>query len=133
MQSGSVPFTIVRSTQFFEFLPGIADAATVDGEVHASPGHLQPIASHDVVSRLCEVVTGPPVRGIVEIAGPEAEGIDQLVKRLFAATGDARPVVTDAEATYFGARLDDSMLVAAPDAGAWIAPTTLDEWLATRA
>ena len=132
VRAGSVPFTIVRSTQFFEFLPGIADAATVDGQVHATPGRLQPIASRDVVEHLAEVVTGAPADGTVEIAGPEALGIDELVRRLFAATGDQRPVVTDSAATYFGAALDDTALVATEGGGAWIGPTSLADWLRDR-
>ena len=129
MRAGDVPFTIVRSTQFFEFLPGIADAATVNGEVRATPGRLQPIASRDVVAHLAEVVTGTPAKDSVEVAGPEAMGIDDAVRRLFASTGDPRPVVTDPESGYFGARLDDTALVATPGAGAWIGPTSLEDWL----
>ena len=127
--AGAVPYTIVRSTQFFEFVPGIAES-TADGQtIRASAGRLQPIASADVVARLAEVVTGPPANGVVEIAGPEALGIDELVRRLFAATGDDRTVVTDPQGAYFGARLNDTALVATPGANAWIAPTTYDAWL----
>jgi uncharacterized protein YbjT (DUF2867 family) len=133
VRAGSVPYTIVRSTQFFEFLPGIADAATVDGEVRATPGRLQPIASSDVVDRLVDVVTGTPANAIVEIAGPEPLGIDELVRRLFAATDDPRSVVTDPEAGYFGALLDDTALVATRGGGAWIGSTTLAAWLQDRA
>jgi uncharacterized protein YbjT (DUF2867 family) len=133
VKAGDVPYTIVRSTQFFEFLPGIADAATVDGEVHATPGRLQPIASSDVVDHLAALVTGAPVNGTVEIAGPEALGIDELVRRLFAATGDQRPVVTDDSAGYFGAKLDDAALVATPGGDAWVGGTTLADWLSSRA
>ncbi|NYI45872.1 uncharacterized protein YbjT (DUF2867 family) [Nocardioides aromaticivorans] len=132
VRAGDVPFTIVRSTQFFEFVPGIADASTTGDTVRATPGKLQPIASADVVARLAEVVTGAPAGGVVEIAGPEVLGIDELVRRLFAATGDPRTVVTDPAAGYFGAALDDTALVATPGAGAWIAPTSYDDWLATR-
>ncbi len=126
--AGPLPFTIVRSTQFFEFVPGIADAATVGETVHATPGRLQPIASTDVVAHLAEIVTGPARNAVVEIAGPEPLGIDELVRRLFAATGDARTVVTDPHATYFGAEIDDQ-LTPTPGAGAWIAPTTYGAWL----
>ena len=76
VEAGGVPYSIVRSTQFFEFVPGIADAGTVDGVVHATSAHLQPIASRDVVAHLAEVVAGPPLDGTVEIAGPEPLGID---------------------------------------------------------
>lgn len=129
VEEGAVPYTIVRSTQFFEFVPGIADASTSEGVVRATPGRLQPIASRDVVAHLAEVVTGPAVKGTVEIAGPEAIGIDELVRRYFAAKGDERTVVTDPAAGYFGARLDDTALTPTPGADLWTAPTTFDEWL----
>jgi uncharacterized protein YbjT (DUF2867 family) len=130
IEGGGVPYSIVRSAQFFEFVPGIADAGTVDGVVHATSAHLQPIASRDVVAHLAEVVTGPPLNGVVEVAGPEPLGIDTLVRRLFATTGDAREVRTDRHAGYFGAELDDTSLVPAPGGGAWLAGTTYDRWLA---
>jgi uncharacterized protein YbjT (DUF2867 family) len=123
-------WSVVRSTQFFEFVPGIADAGTQDGVVHATPAHLQPIASRDVVAHLAEVVTGPPLRRAVEVAGPEALGLDALVRHLFAVTHDPRTVVSDPGAGYFGATLDDAALTPTPGGGAWIAPTTYDAWLA---
>jgi uncharacterized protein YbjT (DUF2867 family) len=132
VKAGKVPYTIIRSTQFFEFIPGIADASADGDTVRATSATLQPIASRDVVSRVAEVATGDPVDGTVEIAGPEPLGIDELARRLFAATGDARQVVTDDRAD-FGAVLDDAALTPTPGAGAWIAPTTMDEWLAGRA
>lgn len=133
VRDGAVPYTIVRSTQFFEFIAGIADAGTDGTTVRATPAHLQPIASRDVVARLAEVVTGAPVGGTVEIAGPEPLGIDELVRRWLAATGDGRTVVSDPQAGYFGAVLDDAALTPTPGARAWLAPTTLDDWLADRA
>ena len=133
VNAGPTPYTIVRSTQFFEFVAGIADAGTTDGAVHATPGHLQPIASRDVVSHVAEVVTGAPQNGTVEIAGPEPLGIDELVRRLFLVTGDKRSVISDPEAGYFGAKLDNSALTPTPGADAWIAPTTYDAWLAEKA
>ena len=130
---GPVPYSIVRSTQFFEFVPGIADAATIEQTVRATPGRLQPIASRDVVAHLANVVTGPALGATVEIAGPEALGIDDLVRRFVAATGDPRSVATDPHATYFGAELDDHLLIPSPGANAWIAPTAYDAWLAETA
>jgi uncharacterized protein YbjT (DUF2867 family) len=129
VKSGPIPYSIWRSTQFFEFIAGIADAGTVGDTVHATPAHLQPIASHDVVTRVAEVAVGAPLDGTIEIAGPEPLGIDALVRRLFAATGDQRTVTTDPDAGYFGAKLDDAAITPTPGANAWIAPTTLDEWL----
>jgi len=128
--AGPVPYSIVRSTQFFEFIAGIADAVTADGVVHATPAHLQPIASRDVVTRLAEVVTGPPLDRTVEIAGPEPLGMDELVRRLFATTGDPRSVVPDPQGGYFGAVLTDASITPTPGAELWTAPTTLDAWLA---
>jgi uncharacterized protein YbjT (DUF2867 family) len=130
VEAGGVPYSIVRSTQFFEFVPGVADAGTVDGTVRVSPAHLQPIASRDVVAHLAEVVTGPPLNGTVEVAGPEPLGIDELVRRLFATTRDPRRIVPDRHAGYFGAELEDGSLTATPGAGTWISPTTYDGWLA---
>jgi uncharacterized protein YbjT (DUF2867 family) len=132
VKAGAVPYTIVRSTQFFEFIPGIADATTQDGTVRASSATLQPIASADVVARVAEVATAAPVGGMVEIAGPEPVGIDELARRYFEATGDERTVVTDDSAGYFGAVLDDAALTPTPGADAWLGPTTLDEWLVGR-
>jgi uncharacterized protein YbjT (DUF2867 family) len=129
VRAGAVPYSIVRSTQFFEFVAGIADAGTVGDTVHATPAHLQPIASADVVRHLAEVITGPPINDAVEIAGPEPLGIDELVRRLFATTGDHRTVISDPEAGYFGARLDSSSITPTAGADAWIAPTTFDVWL----
>lgn len=129
VRAGSVPYSIVRSPQFFEFIPGIADAGTVDGIVRATSAQLQPIASDDVVTHVAEVVTGPPLNRAVEIAGPEALGIDELVRRLFACTNDRRTVITDDAASYFGAELTDSAMTPTPGAEVWIAPITLDDWL----
>ena len=133
VKAGPIPYTIVRSTQFFEFIAGIADAGTVGDVVHASPAHLQPIASRDVADRVADVATASPINGVVEIAGPEPLGIDELVRQLFAATGDARTVTTDPQAGYFGALLEDSSLTPTPGAAAWVAPTRLAEWLSGRA
>lgn len=130
VEAGGAPFSIVRSTQFFEFVPGIADTGTVDGVVRVSPAHLQPIASRDVVAHLAEVVAGPALGRTVEIAGPEPLGVDELVRRLFAVTGDARTVLSDPHAGYFGAELDDAALTPTPGAETWIAPTTYGSWLA---
>ncbi|NDZ97392.1 SDR family oxidoreductase [Streptomyces sp. SID6673] len=133
VEAGPIPYSIVRSTQFFEFVAGIADAGTRGDVVHATPAHLQPIASRDVVERVSDIALGTPVNGTVEIAGPEALGIDQLVRRLFSSTGDRRSVQSDLGAGYFGAILDNVALVPTPGADAWIAPTTFDDWLDTRA
>ena len=131
IEASPVPCTIVQATQFFEFLGGIADAGAAGGAIRLSHALVQPIAAEDVAAALAEIVTEPPSGGRVEIAGPEAVPLDDLVRRFLAATGDAREVVTDAEAAYFGVRLDDRSLT--PAAGARLAPTGFEAWVRQRA
>jgi uncharacterized protein YbjT (DUF2867 family) len=128
--NGGVPYTIIRATQFFEFLGAIADSNTTDGTVRLPSAHLQPIAASDLAVAVADVVEGSPTNAIVEVAGPEAIGLDELVRRVLSATGDPRPVVTDESVKYFGAHIDDSSLTPGP--GARIAPTHLDDWLSRR-
>ena len=127
---GGVPYTIVRATQFFEFLGGIADSNTTDGTVRLPSANLQPIAVSDLAVFVADVVEGSPANAMVEVAGPEAVGLDELIRRVLSATGDPRPVVTDDSVTYFGARIDDASLTPGP--GARIGPTRLDDWLSRR-
>ena len=127
---GGVPYTIIRATQFFEFLGGIADSAVTDGTVRLPSAHLQPIAVSDLAVAVADVVEGSPTNGVVEVAGPEAIGLDQLVRRVLSASGDPRPVVTDDSVPYFGAHLDDRTLT--PGRDARIGPTRLDDWLSRR-
>ena len=124
---GGVPYTIVRATQFFEFLGAIADSATSEGTVRVSSAHLQPIAAADLAVAVADVAEGTPTGAVAEVAGPEAVGLDELIRRVLSATGDPRPVVTDDSVTYFGAHLDNASLTPGP--GARIAPTRLDDWL----
>ncbi len=127
VRKGGVPFTIIRATQFFEFLGQIADSFTSDGTVRAPSAKLQPIAVADLAVAVTDVVDAGPTNGVVEVAGPEAIGLDELVRRVLIATGDRRPVVTDDSARYFGAQIDDSSLTPGP--GARLAQTRLEEWL----
>lgn len=127
---GGVPYTIVRATQFMEFLGTIADAATVDGVVRLPAARLRPIAVADLAEAVADVADGAPVGGMVEVAGPEATGLDELVRRVLAASGDPRRVVVDPSATYFGAPLEDGSLL--PDGSARLAATRLDDRLALR-
>jgi len=127
---GGVPFTIIRATQFFEFIGQIADSATTDGTVRLPTAHLQPIAVGDVAVAVADVVEGPPADAVVEVAGPESIGLDELARRVLSATGDPRPVVTDESVPYFGAHLGRTSLTPGPEAR--IAPTRLDEWLSRR-
>ena len=128
--AGGVPYTIIRATQFFEFLGGIADSAATEGTVRLPTAPMQPIAAGDLAAAVADVVEGSPIDGTVEVAGPEAIGLDELVRRVLSAAGDPRPVVTDDTVPYFGAHLDDRTLTPGPDAR--IAPTRLDDWLSRR-
>lgn len=129
--ASGIPYTILRATQFFEFMGGIAQSAT-DGEtVRLSPALMQPIAAEDVAAALAEVVLAPPANGILELAGPEPAGIDSFVGRYLRASNDPRRVVMDRSARYFGAAVDDRSLT--PGAGARIAHTRFDDWLSRAA
>ncbi|MDQ0013405.1 uncharacterized protein YbjT (DUF2867 family) [Variovorax boronicumulans] len=131
IEASPVPWTIVQATQFFEFVAGIADGSVRDGEVRLSNALIQPMAADDVAAALAVVVGEPPARRRIEIAGPETTPLDALVRRLFAATGDKRPVVTDAEASYFGVQLDDRSLT--PGTAPRLGATRFADWLAQRA
>lgn len=130
--ASGVPFTILRATQFFEFLAAIADGATQDGVVRATTGAIQPIAARDVVAAVVDVTLAEPVGGIVEVAGPERFRMDELLRAELAAAGDPREVVSDPEARYFGTLLDDTTIV--PLGGdARTGATTLAAWKAAQA
>jgi len=129
-QSG-VPYTIVRSTQFFEFIKGIAEGAADRDTIRLTPATLQPIATADVADAVTDVALDEPVNGTVELAGPQRIPLDQLARRVLAVDGDGRTVTPDPKARYFGAELDDHSLT--PDNGARIGPTTFQNWLAARA
>jgi len=111
IKAGRIPYTIVRSTQFLDFLGGIADAATQGTEVRLSPAAIQPIASDAVADALVEFTLAAPVNGTVEIAGPERLPLAEAVRRFLRLKNDPRTVVEDLQARYFGALLDDRTLV----------------------
>ena len=128
IEAGSIPYTIVRATQFFEFLGRIADSSA-DGEtVRLAPVLVQPEAADDVAATLADVAVGAPVNGIVELAGPEPFRLDELARRVLRANGDPSEVTSDPHARYFGAELDDRSLIPGDDAR--IAPTRFEDWLA---
>jgi uncharacterized protein YbjT (DUF2867 family) len=127
IQASNVPYTIVRSTQFFEFVDGIAQSATEGQTVRLSRAHIQPIVSDDVAAALAEVTLGAPVNGMIEIAGPERLGLDELVRRFLRAKQDARQVVTDVHARYFGIDVNNQSLT--PGDNPRLGPTRFDEWL----
>jgi uncharacterized protein YbjT (DUF2867 family) len=129
IRQAGIPYTIVHSTQFMEFLAGIAQSGMVDGRVHLSPAFVQPIASDDVADAMADVALGQPVDGLLEIAGPERFRLNELVARYLKATGDARDVVADPEAKYFGARLEDGSLVT--DNNPRLGRIGFEQWFAT--
>jgi uncharacterized protein YbjT (DUF2867 family) len=128
VEAGGIPWTVLRSTQFFEFLGRIADEAADGDTVRLSTGLMQPVAADDVAGTVAELATGAPVGGRVELGGPEALGIDAWARRLFNATGDERTVVSDPHARYYGTELMGDELT--PGDGARIAPTHFDAWFA---
>ncbi|WP_437586098.1 SDR family oxidoreductase [Sorangium sp. So ce1000] len=128
IKASGIPYTIVRATQFFEFMDGIANAGARAGQVHLSSALLQPIASEDVAEALADVALGAPVNGTVEVAGPEKRPLAEFVRKVLSAKKDHRDVIVAAEAPYFGVRIDDRSLT--PDDGARIMPTRFDDWLA---
>lgn len=121
-----VPYSIVHATQFFEFLRAITDGATQDGVVHLAPVRFRPIAAADVAVAVADVATGTPVRGIVEVAGPQEFRLDELVRTTLASLDDPREVVGDPDARYFGAPLAEDSLV--PSDGAVVGGTRLADW-----
>ncbi|MCF7767234.1 SDR family oxidoreductase [Achromobacter pulmonis] len=126
IQAAGIPYTIVHSTQFFEFLAGIVQSSTEGDQVRLSPAYVQPIAADDVALAMADATLAAPVNGIVEIAGPERVRLAELAQRYMARIGDLRSVQADAQARYFGAALDDATLV--PAAGARLGAIDFDTW-----
>jgi len=127
IEQGGVPYSILRATQFFEFLGPIAETVFDGSAVRVPPILMQPVAARDVSAALADVVCGEPLQGMAEVAGPERLRLDDLAERLLRARGDERPVVADPRGVYFGARADHEELVAADDAR--LAPTRFADWL----
>jgi uncharacterized protein YbjT (DUF2867 family) len=127
VKAGPIPYTIVRATQFFEFIGRIADSGTNGDTVHLPPVLVQPEAAADVAATLADVAVGAPLNDTVDLAGPEAFRLDELARRVLTANDDPRQVTADVHARYFGAELDDGSLTPGDDAR--IAPTRFEEWL----
>jgi uncharacterized protein YbjT (DUF2867 family) len=127
IKASGVPYTIIRSTQFFEFVNGIAQSATVGQTVRLSPALVQPIVSDDVADAVANAALAVPKNAMIEIAGPERIPLDELIRRFLKATKDSRKVVADTHAQYFGAELNDKSLTARDDA--YTGPTRFDDWL----
>ena len=130
IEAGSVPYTILRATQFFDFLPQIVETGAEGDSVRLSTGLMQLVAVDDVAATVAELATAAPVGGRVELGGPEALGIDDWARRLFAATGDKRTVVADPHARYYGTELHGGELT--PGAGARIGTIDFDAWFAAQ-
>ncbi|SPA56600.1 SDR family oxidoreductase [Cupriavidus taiwanensis] len=130
IRNAGIPYTIVRSTQFLEFLGGIAESGADGDAIRLSSASIQPIASDDVAEAVADQALADPVNGIVDIAGPQRFALSDLVQRYLEATGDPRKVVVDARARYFGAELDDGTLV--PEGPARLGKTSFEAWLRQR-
>jgi len=127
IKASGIPFTIVRSTQFFEFAKGIVQSATQGETVRLSPALFQPIAADDVAAALTGFALAEPLNGIIEIAGPEPIRMDEFAQRFLSATRDPRKVTADVHAQYFGTELNDQSLT--PAKNARLAPTRFEEWV----
>jgi uncharacterized protein YbjT (DUF2867 family) len=128
IKASPIPYTIVRATQFFEFVSGIAQAATEGQTVRLPPVLMQPIAADDVAAVVADVALAGPLNGKFDLAGPEAIRQDDLVRRFLKATGDTRTVITDPKALYYGITVDDQSLT--PGDNPRLGPTRFADWLA---
>jgi uncharacterized protein YbjT (DUF2867 family) len=129
IKESTIPYTIVRATQFFEFVGGIAQAASDGQTVRVSPAMMRPICSADVAAALAEVAVSGPLNDTIDLAGPESIRMDDLVRQYLAASGDTRNVVTDPRAGYFGTPVNDQSLVPVGDTR--VGPTRYEDWLST--
>ncbi len=131
IKESSIPYSIVRATQFFEFVKSIADSATDGNTVCLPPVRFQPMAADDVASAVCRVAMGSPLNGIVEIAGPEQFRFDELIRQGLSARKDPRVVIADPHARYFGTELSERSLVPGDDAQ--LGETRFEDWLSRSA
>jgi uncharacterized protein YbjT (DUF2867 family) len=125
--SGPIPYSIVRATQFFEFIDGIADAATTGNDVHIAPVACQPMAADDVARAVAGVAVNAPLNGRLEIAGPEQLRFDDVIRQRLRARNDARQVIADPQAPYFGAVPNEQSLI--PLNGARLGKIRFEDWL----
>ncbi len=127
IKSAGIPYTLLRATQFFEFMSAIAQSATDGQTVRLPSAFMQPVMSDDVAAALVDITLGEPVNGIVELAGPDRLRFDELIRRFLSANQDTRQVVADTHARYFGAELDDYSLI--PGDNSRIGSTRFEDWL----
>jgi len=131
IKEGSIPYTLVHATQFFEFTKRIADEATIGNKVSLPPVLFQPIAADDVATALCRVATSLPLNDSIEIAGPDVFRFDELIRQRLSALNDSREVVADPQARYFGTELSERSIV--PDDTAQLGETRFEDWLRSSA
>ena len=127
IKASPIPYSIVRATQFFEFVKGIADISVVGDKVHLPAVLFQPMAADDVATAVARVAVEAPVNGTVEVAGPEQFRMDELVRRRLSQLNDSRDVIADPNARYSGAKVDERTLV--PGKGARLGETRFETWL----
>lgn len=127
IRASGIPYTIVRATQFFEFVAAIAQSATNGQTVRLPPAMMQPVVSDDVAAELARVAVAPPLNGTVDLAGPEPIRMDDLVRRFLQAAGDTRQVVTDPQSSYFGTAVNDQSLT--PGSTPRLGRTRFGDWL----
>ena len=128
IKASKIPYTILRATQFFEFVGGIVDSSSDGQVVRLSPALFQPVASDDVAAALADVTLGSPVNNIVELAGPEKLSLDEFGRKYLLATKDPRRVAADVHARYFGTELDDQSLT--PGKNPRLGSVRFEDWLA---
>ena len=127
IQSSSIPYSIIRATQFFEFIGRIAEEATKGNTVRLASGLIQPVAADDVASAVAKIAVSTPLNDTVEIGGPDQFRLDELIRRDFAALNDSRDVISDPHARFFGGVLSERTLV--PDNDARLGKTRFESWL----
>jgi len=130
IKSSSIPYSIIRATQFFEFVKGIADFSTDGNKVRLPSVLFQPMSADDVAAAVAQVAMGSPVNGMVEVGGPERARLEEFIRQALAAWKDPREIVVDPHALYYGITISEKTLV--PDKGARLGPTRFQAWLSQR-
>jgi len=128
IKESGIPFSLLHSTQFFEFVGGIVQSGTIGDTIHMSPANIQPIASDDVVAAMTSITIGLPVNGTIEVAGPEKIRLNDLVQKYLGLKGDKREVIADTHAPYFGVEINDQSLTPADNAR--LGSIRYDDWIA---
>ena len=129
VKASGIPFTIIRATQFFEFVKGIAQSGADGSTIRLSSVLMQPMVSDDVAAAVTDVALGEPMNGMIEVAGPDQLRQDELVRKFLSATRDSQEVITDDSAGYFGIKVNDQSLVPGPGDNPRLGSTHYDDWL----